>query len=61
MAKEGDRPSDEEYGTMIEDPKPDADKFGNGYDEYVGAQIRMDFGGDEIIGTVTKRQRGLDG
>ena len=54
-------PSDEEYGKMVQEAKPEADEMGNAYDEYVGAQIKMDFGGEEIIGTVVKRQKGLDG
>ena len=54
-------PSDEEYSKMVQEAKPEADVMGNAYDEYVGAQIKMDFGGEEIIGTVVKRQKGLDG
>ena len=54
-------PSDEDYGQMIEEQTPDADDMGSQYDEYVGAQIRMDIGGENMVGTVTKRQKGLDG
>ena len=54
-------PTDEEYGAMIQEETKEADKYGDGYDEYVGAEIRMDIGGEELVGTVIKRQKGLDG
>ena len=54
-------PTDEEYGDMLVDERPEADEYGDGYDEYVGAQIRVEDGGEGLLGTVTKRQKGLDG
>ena len=54
-------PSDEEYGGMIVEQAPEADEHGDGYDNYVGAQVQVDIGGETILGTVTKRQKGLDG
>ena len=54
-------PTDEEYGKMIQRETKEADEYGDGYDEYVGAKIRMDIGGEELVGTLVKRQKGLDG
>ena len=54
-------PTDEEYGKMIQEPKPEADDLGEEYDNYLGAQIQLDVGGETLLGTVVKRKKGLDG
>ena len=54
-------PTDDEYGDMIVEETDEADLHGEGYDEYVGAQIQVEMGGEQMFGTVEKRQKGLDG
>ena len=54
-------PDDEEYGRMIWEDTPEADDKEPEYDEYVGSQIQINIGGEALVGTVIKRQKGLDG
>ena len=54
-------PTDEEYGNMIQEEIPEVDDNEPEYDEYVGTQVQIDVGGEALIGTVEKRQKGLDG
>ena len=49
-------PSDEEYGDMVVEETKDADAHGEGHDEYIGAQIQVEVGGERMFGTVVKRQ-----
>ena len=54
-------PTDEEYGKMIQEEKPDVEDLEEEYDNYLGAQIQLDVGGEKLLGTVVKRKKGLDG
>ena len=54
-------PTDKEYGKMIQEEKPDVEDLEEEYDNYLGAQIQLDVGGEKLLGTVVKRKKGLDG
>ena len=52
-------PTDEEYGDMILEDKPDVDE--DAFDKYLGAELAIDRGGEQIHAKVAKRARADDG
>ena len=54
-------PTDEEYGKMVQEALREAEEYEEGYDEFLGAEIKMNVGSEDVIETVIKRQKGLDG
>jgi hypothetical protein len=65
MATDGVTPTDEDYGDMLHDERPEADIFEEDpkmIDKYLGVEMKMDVGtGQERTGRVIKRARGPDG
>jgi hypothetical protein len=54
-------PTDEEYGDMLVDERPEADDE-QAIDNYLNTELMMDLGtGNERFGRVVKRARGIDG
>ena len=55
-------PTDEEYGDMFMEDRPDDDEEEELIDKYLNMELRLDVGsGDERTGRVIKRSRGHDG
>jgi hypothetical protein len=60
LSRRGIIPTDEEYGGMIVEGKPEADDF-EAYDKYIGAKLLIDVGDQRLQGRVVKRAKGPDG
>ena len=61
ITNHGITPSDDEYGDMITDDRPEADNK-DAIDKYLTCELIMDVGsGNERKGRVTERSRGHDG
>jgi hypothetical protein len=53
-------PNDEEYGDMLQDPKPDMDDIET-YDKYLNSEFVVDRGGEQVRAKVVKRARSDSG
>ena len=52
-------PTNEEYGDMLQDEKPEVDE--EAFDNYLNAELMIDRGGEKVQARVTKRARTEDG